>query len=170
MNDINQILRAKYPGFHLVYTDILDVYKYVKLLYARNGTNLYVSVKLPFSPFQKSFKQYQIKSLLVPVNATSPHATQLLDLPSYFVISHNQQYYVTLNPADLINCVEEEPVYCMTNIHLYLLLQSHIYWPCLQMTKIKLFPHAILDLFMTSFNLMLSKFLHILFFYIVPDW
>ena len=72
MNDIQQILRAKYTGFHLVYTDILDVCKYAKFLYARNGTNLYVSINLPISHFQKSFKKYQIKSLPVPVNATSP--------------------------------------------------------------------------------------------------
>ena len=34
MNDIQQILLARYTGFHLVYTDILDVYKYAKFLYA----------------------------------------------------------------------------------------------------------------------------------------
>ena len=89
-------------------------------MYARNGTNLYVSIKLPISHFQKSFKKYQIKSLPVPVNATfpPPHATQLLDLPSYFVISHDQQYYATLNPADLNNCVGQEPIYCKTNFPL----------------------------------------------------
>ena len=118
MTDIQNILQTKYNGFHLVYTDILDVYKYVKFLYARNGTNLYVTIKIPISHFEKSFKQYKIRSLPVPVNATSPHATQLLDLPDYFVISHDQQYYATLNFADLENCVGDEPTYCMTNFPL----------------------------------------------------
>ena len=40
----------------------------------------------------------------IPVNSSSSHAMQLLDLPQYLAITSHQQYYLTLRRSELALC------------------------------------------------------------------
>ena len=66
----------------------------------RHDSKLYVTVKFPVSPHSKPLSL----SYSVPVNDTSDHATQILDLPEFFALTHDTQFYTTFNHADFSSC------------------------------------------------------------------
>lgn len=115
LNEIQEILNRKYPGFHLVYKDPTHIYHFVDTIFARKGLKLYVSVKFPISPFVKPLSLFKVISFPVPVNDTSDHATQLLNLPTYFAISHDLQYYTTLESQELNACKYNKMIQCKFN-------------------------------------------------------
>jgi hypothetical protein len=47
---------------------------------------------------------YKVLSFPVPINKTSDHATQLLDLPQIFAVTNDLKLYTTLDLIDLNNC------------------------------------------------------------------
>ena len=55
INDIQNILDKKFPGFHLVYKDPSLIYHNVDTFFARKGNSVYVSVTFPISPFAQPF-------------------------------------------------------------------------------------------------------------------
>ncbi|KAL4236151.1 hypothetical protein ACF0H5_004537 [Mactra antiquata] len=75
LNDIQLLLESKYTGAYLVAKTVSDVYASCKFLYARNGTNLYVTLKLPISYMNKPITTFEIVSMPVPFNSTSNDAT-----------------------------------------------------------------------------------------------
>ena len=101
---IKSILHNKYPGFHLNIPHPVDAYKTNKFVYTRNGSKLYIAVKFQMSPFQRPLSLYKILSYPVPINSTSNHATQLLNVPEYFAVTENKQYYATFSSAEFIAC------------------------------------------------------------------
>ena len=104
IKEIKLILNSKYPGFFLNILHPVDAYRSNQFVYTRNGSKLYVAVKFQMSPFQRPLALYKIVSYPVPVNSTSNHATQLLDVPEYFAVTENQQYYATFSATDFIAC------------------------------------------------------------------
>ncbi|CAG2216296.1 unnamed protein product [Mytilus edulis] len=54
----------------------------------------------------------------VPVNVTSTHATQILDLPEYLVVTHNNQYYASLSFDKLRSCSGTNTLYCSHSLPL----------------------------------------------------
>ena len=54
----------------------------------------------------------------MPVNSTSLHATQLLDLPPYFLVTANKQYNAPVTDLDLTLCRGNEIKYCTSSITL----------------------------------------------------
>ena len=118
LQDIRLLLQTKFNGFHLTLTTVREVYSNCKYLFARNGTNLYVTIKLPISYFEKPLTMYKIISAPVPVNSTSTHATQLLNLPPYFLITANKQYYAAISDLELTLCTGKTIKYCTSNVAL----------------------------------------------------
>lgn len=118
LSNIKSLLLTKYNGFHLAVYSIADVYSDCKFLFARNGTKLYITIKFPISYFETPLKMFEILSVPVPIKSTSKHATQLLDLPRYFVITSNQQHYTTLSQNDLDKCVGKTTKLCVKNVAL----------------------------------------------------
>lgn len=47
---------------------------------------------------------FKILAFPVPVNESSPHATQLFDINDYFIISSNHQFHTTLTQSALNQC------------------------------------------------------------------
>lgn len=118
LQDIKLLLQTKFNGFHLTLSTVQEVYSDCKYLFARNGTNLYVTIKLPISYFEKPLTMYKIISAPVPVNSTSSHATQLLNLPPYFLITANKQYYAAVSDLELTLCTGKTVKYCTSNVAL----------------------------------------------------
>jgi len=61
---------------------------------------------------------YELISLPVPVNSSTSHATQLLDLPKYLAVTHHQQFYTTFNTENLASCSKHSIFHCDFNIAL----------------------------------------------------
>ena len=112
------LLQIKFHGFHLTLKDIKSIYSDCKFLFARNGTNIYITIKLPVSYFEEPLTLYKVISSPVPVNSTSPHATQLLDLPPYLLVTANKQYYAPVTDLELTLCNGNEIKYCSSSMAL----------------------------------------------------
>ena len=101
ITDIQNILHNKFKGFNLIYTEPNEVYKNVDSIYARKKKKLYISVKFPISSLLQSLSLFNLLSFPVPIDDTSKHATQLLNLPPMLAITHDLQYYATFKNDDL---------------------------------------------------------------------
>ena len=118
VNDIAALLQRKFHGFHLSIKDMKSIYSDCKYLFARNGTNIYITIKLPVSHFTEPLILYRVISSPVPINSTSTHATQLLDLPPYFLVTGNKQYYAPVTDMELTSCRGNDVKYCTSSIAL----------------------------------------------------
>ena len=116
--DINMLLQTKFNGFHLTLDSVNEIYAASKFLYARNNTKIYITIKLPISHFKVPLTAYEVISVPVPINSTSNHATQLLDLPKYFIIAGNKQYHAGISIFDFNSCSGKRIKYCQTNVAL----------------------------------------------------
>ena len=79
------------------------------------------------SPHSKPLSLFRVLSFPVPVNATSDNATQILDLPEYFALTHDLQFYTTFQGIELLPCTKENHLSCRFNKALS--LQTHV--PCI---------------------------------------
>lgn len=117
LNDIQNILTSKYPGFYLSQTST-DIYSASNFLYARNGTKIYLTVKIPISHYKEPLTVYTVTSLPVPINSTDAHATQLLDMPECLILTSNQQFYTTISLTQLAMCKGNKIKHCSFNLAL----------------------------------------------------
>lgn len=81
---------------------------------------LYLTLKIPISYSQDSLTLYKVVSVPVPINDTSKHATQLLDVQDYFAITctPNQQFYVQLSESVVSSCKGTHHKHCYVNVPL----------------------------------------------------
>lgn len=115
VNEIQGLLHSKYPGFYLSLTSPSQIYKSGRFLFTRQESKVYITVKFPMSPHAKPLSLFHVLSFPVPVNTTSDHATQLLDLPEYFALTHDLQYYTTFQPQELSQCTKGTRLSCRFN-------------------------------------------------------
>lgn len=79
-------------------------YEFGKFSIMRRNLSIFISVKLPITPHNVIHKVFKILAFPVPVNESSPHATQLFDINDYFIISSNHQFHTTLTQSALNQC------------------------------------------------------------------
>ena len=115
MSDIQNLLSTKYSGFHLTYKNVNQVYSQSKFLCGRHNDSIYISVKFPITVQKQPIKLYTVLSLPVPINSSSSHATQILDLPYYFAITSDKQYYMALDQNALLDCHGTKYIHCSEN-------------------------------------------------------
>lgn len=119
IQDISKMLRTSHKGFYLTHTNPTYYYSHGKFLYARNNKHVYLSVKFPISTHKAPMQLYEVTSLPVPINISSSHATQLLNMPKYFAITKHHDYYLNLKSDVLLNCVHAGPtILCDHNLPL----------------------------------------------------
>ncbi|KAL4231903.1 hypothetical protein ACF0H5_009479 [Mactra antiquata] len=110
--DIQNIMLTKYNGFQLSVSSIND------------GSSLFVTIKLPVSYMRVPLILYSVLSVPVPINSTSTHGTQILDLPKLFLMSDDHQYYSYFNEIDLSMCDGNYVMSCSLGIALVLVTSS----------------------------------------------
>ena len=118
IKDIQEILNSKFPGFHLNQASPTDIYSDSNYLYSRNGTKLYITIKLPISHFTDPLHVFKVISLPVPLNSTSKHATHLLGMPDNLILTSNQQFYTTVSDIQLNSCKGKKVKQCSFNLAL----------------------------------------------------
>ena len=115
MNEIQTLMHMKYPGFHLIKHKPSKIYENAKFVYMRHDSKLYVTVKFPMSSHAKPLSLFKVLWYPVPVNDTSDHATQILDLPEFFALTHDSQFYATLKYSDFSSCTKTPHLNCYYN-------------------------------------------------------
>ena len=119
LSDVQRHLRMKYPNFHVSHAHTSHYYKRPLFLAARQGDSIIISLKIPITAFRTSFNAYHALSVPVPINSSTAHATQILDMPDIFAISHDGQYYTTMSNAQWENCHGKIDKYCPMDIAIY---------------------------------------------------
>ena len=118
LHDIQKLLQKKYPGFGLAYENIQDIYSSGNFLFTRNHSNIYITIKLPLTFPPKPFQLYKLTAVPVPVNESSMHATTLLDLPTYLLMSNDNEFYTSLTELEISMCYGKHQMYCPFNVAL----------------------------------------------------
>ena len=112
IKDIQVILDKDYKGYTVLTSDTNYYYKYASFTVLRNDSTLDLSIKFPITTLGKLFQTYKILSFPVEINSTNNHATQIFDLPDYFLITHDKQFHTTLTTDSLTNCLGDKIKHC----------------------------------------------------------
>ncbi|KAK3097873.1 hypothetical protein FSP39_014042 [Pinctada imbricata] len=121
LRHLHSHIRKSFKQFYLTHIDPNYYYANAKFVYARRGSQLYVTVKFPLSSLNKPLNLYKVISLPVPVKNNSSltmHATQLHSLPDYFAITPHHDHYLQLSSKDLVNCQHDSVILCDMNLAL----------------------------------------------------
>ena len=122
MSDIQRILHEKFKMHKFVFENPDEIYKHANFIFSRHGLKLFVSVKFPISPFSQPLSLFKSLSFPVPVNDTSNHATQLLNLPKVF--ANNMQYYTHFTMSELNQCKTGKIMLCKSRKALVPIIQD----------------------------------------------
>lgn len=119
INQIERKLAQTYNRFHLIYNHPAQYYKEADFMYARHGSSLYVTVRFPISSHRYPLTLYQILSLPIPINSTSNHASQLLDIPDFLALTDRHDQYALISQKQLTKCSQSlSSLTCNFNIPL----------------------------------------------------
>ena len=118
LKDVQRLLENNCSGFGLILQNIQEIYSSGDFLFAQNHSNIYVTLKLPIAFRPKLFILYKITSHPVPINETASHATSLLDLQNYFLMSDDDEFYATLSDMELSKYYGSNQLYCFFNFAL----------------------------------------------------
>lgn len=61
---------------------------------------------------------YKLYSFPVPINSSSQHAIQLVDIPDYFLLTEDNQHYATISASQIYHCRGINLLFCPFNIAL----------------------------------------------------
>lgn len=112
------ILSNKFTQFHISHKDPLHYYSQGDFIFTRLHSHLYLTLKIPISPYVRPVAIYKVFSFPVPVNSSSKYATQLLDTPEYFITTEDNQHYATMTSNQLSDCSGTTTLFCTFNIAL----------------------------------------------------
>ena len=79
-----------------------------------------MSVQFPLTTNMGSLTPYKVKSFPVPIHNSNNHASQLLDLPNYLLISTNKTFYTFLSEKNVSQCQRTNYItHCFTKPNLW---------------------------------------------------
>lgn len=104
MGDIQTILENEELGYKLVTTDPRYYYQFAKFTMLRNESVMYIAIRFPLATYEQSFSAYKVMSFPVPINDSENHASQLLNLQDYLLVSKDKQFYTTLSEKTMAQC------------------------------------------------------------------
>ena len=85
----------------------------------RHQSNIYVTLFFPISMYEKPFQLYHIQTIPVPLNHSTAHVSQLLDLHEYFAMNQLLNVYTIMSKLDIGSCKGKNPKLC------HVLIQNH---------------------------------------------
>ena len=116
-------LHKHFPEFQISHMNPQYYYKHPLFLSARHKGSIYVTFKIPVTSFTSTFNVYKVLSVPVPVNKTSLHSTHLTDLPDYFAVSKDNQYYSSMTKDQWHSCHGKVTKHCPREIKLIPMLR-----------------------------------------------
>ena len=90
----------------------------------RNNSVIYLSVQFPLTTYMYmgSFTPYKVMSFPVPINSSNNHASQLLDLPVYLLISADKTFNTILSEKTISQCQRTNQItHCFQKPNLWLI-------------------------------------------------
>ena len=112
---INDELKREHPLYKLAVKDPRFYYDYKHFIFARKGSNLFLTIKFPITA-HNNYKLYKIKTFYVPLNQTSVDATMLMNQPDYFIISKEQGLMTVASQPLIDKCNKGQLKLCTETI------------------------------------------------------
>ena len=113
---IQQIQNRLHTKYQVIHTSPEFYYENRLFVFGQKNGKIYITLKFPFSTENSTLKVYQIKTVPVPVNHSSDHGTQLLDLPKYMAINSARKHYLLLSETDFYSCKGHIHKFCPTQL------------------------------------------------------
>lgn len=92
ISDIQTILKNEELGYKLVTTDTRYYYQFAKFTMLRNESVMYIAIRFPVATYEQSFSAYKVMSFPVPINDSENHASRLLNLQDYLLVSKENNF------------------------------------------------------------------------------
>lgn len=118
LHQIQSIMDKKYPQFTIIHKDPLYYFTYGDFLYARVHSTLFLTLKVPISPFKQPLLLYNIYSFPVPINSSTSHATKLINVPQYFAHTHDNQHFTMITSHQISKCFGTSMLFCSFHLAL----------------------------------------------------
>ncbi|CAC5415176.1 unnamed protein product [Mytilus coruscus] len=115
---IHEMVKGKLSPFLISPKKLNNAIKHIKLILSDKFKGFYLLNSNPAYYYSECSMLFARKIQLFPVNVTSTLATQILDLPEYFVVTHNNQYYASLSFDKLRSCSGTNTLYCSHSLPL----------------------------------------------------
>jgi len=112
IDHIQTILSTDYTSYSVMPKDPRYYYQFGSFIATRKDRDLYIALQIPISSRRRPFATYRIQSFPVPINTSSTHVTQLLDLPDIILVSDDHQSYTTLSSSTLNQCTGKDILHC----------------------------------------------------------
>ena len=107
--EINQVIQTimtklvqKHKHLALVNKDPTSYYNSNSFILTRYKHSIYVTIKFPLSTYKSPFILYRIRTLPVPLNDSTTHASKVSHLSEYFALS--SELHLTLSKQDMSEC------------------------------------------------------------------
>lgn len=117
LNQVQNIITEKFPQFQVSNKDPLFYYSFGDFLYTRQHSHLYLTVKIPISSFHLPISVYKVYSYPVPVNSSSNHATQLMNMPPYFLNTKTINIMPSLLHNSCHSVKEQQLSFAVSTLH-----------------------------------------------------
>lgn len=90
---VNTKLTQQHSRLQVKHMTAYQVYKDVPFIWTSKHHQIYITVKLPLVAPMTSLDVFRINYFAVPLNATTNHATKLMETHKYIALSTDQLYY-----------------------------------------------------------------------------
>ena len=110
--EIQDMLVKQYPNYCLAMTNVLYYYKQASFSVIRQDNNILITIDFPIASAD-TFNLFRVYSFPIPINQSSSHATQLMQVPDYIAITQDKQFYTTLSENSISYCkTTKQEKYC----------------------------------------------------------
>ncbi|XP_013407917.1 uncharacterized protein LOC106171932 [Lingula anatina] len=104
INQIEKEAQKTINPLHVIYSNPKYYFKEGQFTYGKHKNSLFINLQIPISAYPHTLDVYEVKTFPVPLNQSTNHASQILDLPKYLAISHDKQHYFPMNNPTWKKC------------------------------------------------------------------
>jgi hypothetical protein len=114
---ISRILDKEYPQFFISNPKVHSVYDGSTVLHFIDDQFVYIQISVPLTSYDSTFRIYEIYKLMNPISHNVSNVyTQLKNLPEFFAISLNKEFYMELSLDELNACPGLDIRHCSQNL------------------------------------------------------
>lgn len=119
LNHVKMIIDQKYRDvFELTNSDVAFYYMMRSIVYARNGTDLIVMMKIPIHSVGGTLNVYRVESYQVYRNHNSTDSTRITNLPDYFAVDSKNDMYTEFSATFFDTCRGQNLKTCASQMSL----------------------------------------------------
>ncbi len=104
LKKVQSVLSRNHPGFYVIYSDPEFYYQNAVSAYLRRDNSIFITINIPVQSGYHKYLIHEVIAMPVPVNATTKHATMVLNLPDYIGVDIQGVNFIEMQNQDLKYC------------------------------------------------------------------